>query len=154
MISIRKATSADLPALVEMNSKMLAWHAQRYPEHFLKNPGDQAISLEVQHYLAHHSYCHLIATIDEEPAGYILYEQQIRPANHTMLPAQRLHIHHIHVATVFRRQGAGRALMDAVNANKEDGEEIVLQTWGENGGAQSFFAAMGFVTQRIVMTRR
>ncbi|HLQ19664.1 MAG TPA: GNAT family N-acetyltransferase, partial [Tabrizicola sp.] len=65
---------------------------------------------------------------------------------------RRLMVDHIAVAPAARRQGQGRALLQAARQLGRDlkVDEIMLDTWEANTGAHAFFRANGFTPRRML----
>ncbi len=67
-------------------------------------------------------------------------------------PVRRLMIDHVGVAPAARRQGVGRALIEAARdlAREWAVDEVMLDTWEANHAAHAFFRALGFSPRRML----
>ena len=67
-----------------------------------------------------------------------------------------IYVHQISVRPKFQKQGAGRALLDAVKAKgKEHGITLLaLDTWAFNKEALAFFQSYGLVPYNIKLWNR
>jgi GNAT superfamily N-acetyltransferase len=146
----RHATLADAPILARLNAHVQAWHAMQYPEAFYPNPDPVALT----HYFADRLQdpaCTAFLTGD--PAtGYALCQLHLRELSIFSPGYCRLMVDHIAVAPEARRQGQGRALLQAARELARDlqADEIMLDTWDANTDAHAFFRANGFQPRRIL----
>jgi ribosomal protein S18 acetylase RimI-like enzyme len=146
----RRATLADAATLARLNAHVQGWHAARYPEAFFANPDPEALARYFHDRLADPD---CTAFLTGDPAlGYALCQVQTRDLSLFSPPIRRLLIDHIAVAPEARRQGHGRALLDAARQLARDLEvdEILLDTWEANADAQAFFRTAGFAPRRML----
>jgi ribosomal protein S18 acetylase RimI-like enzyme len=63
-----------------------------------------------------------------------------------MVPARRAYLEELVVEPSYRRQGCGRALVEAAArwAKEHDAHELLLTVWDGNGEAEKFYAALGY----------
>lgn len=146
----RRATLADAPTLARLNAHVQGWHAARYPDVFYPTPDPQALT---QYFADRLSDPGCTAFLMGEPAtAYALCQLQTREASIFSPAIRRLMIDHIAVAPEARRQGQGRALLDAARQLARDlkVDEILLDTWEGNHDAHAFFRAAGFLPRRML----
>lgn len=146
----RRATPADAATLARLNAHVQGWHAAHYPEAFFPNPDPQALTAWFSDRLADPD---CTAFLTGDPAtGYALCQLQTRAASIFSPPVRRLMIDHIAVAPEARRQGQGRALLEAARdlARSLTVDEILLDTWDANREAHAFFRAAGFEARRML----
>lgn len=147
---IRRATAQDVAALVRLNAHLQAWHATHYPDSFFPDPDPAALAAWFAERLADPACTAFLA--GEPAAGYGLCSLQTRAASPFSPGYRRLMIDQIAVAPEARRQGLGRALLDAARQLARDlgAEEILLDTWEGNTEAHAFFRANGFAPRRML----
>lgn len=147
---IRRATPADAPTLARLNTHVQAWHAAHYPEAFFPDPDPQALANYFADRLKDPA---CTAFLHGDPAtGYALCQLQTRETSIFSPGYRRLMIDHIAVAPEARRQGQGRALLQAARHLARDlgVDEIMLDTWEANHAAHAFFRANGFEPRRML----
>jgi ribosomal protein S18 acetylase RimI-like enzyme len=147
---IRRATSTDAPTLARLNAHVQSWHAAHYPEAFFPNPDPQAMIAYFADRLADPA---CTAFLTGDPAtGYALCQLLIRETSIFSPGYRRVMVDHIAVAPEVRRQGQGRALLQAARDLARDlqADEIMLDTWEANHDAHAFFRANGFTPRRML----
>lgn len=146
----RRALLSDAATLARLNAHVQSWHAAHYPEAFFANPDPEALT---RHFADRLSDPACTAFLTGEPAsGYALCQLHIREPSIFSPGYRRLMIDHIAVAPEARRQGQGRALLQAARALARDlkADEILLDTWEANHDAHAFFRAAGFTPRRML----
>ena len=146
----RRATPADAATLARLNAHVQGWHAAHYPEAFFPNPDPKALT---DHFRDRLSDPACTAFLTGDPAtGYALCQLQTRETSLFSPGYRRLLIDHIAVAPEARRQGQGRALLQAARQLARDlhAGEILLDTWEANHDAHAFFRANGFEPRRML----
>lgn len=147
---LRRATPEDAAILARLNAHVQGWHARHYPGSFFPNPDPAALSDYFSERLSDPACTAFLA--GEPPLGYALCTLQVREVSAFSPAVRRLLIDHVAVAPDARRQGHGRALLQAARALARDlvADEILLDTWAANTEAQAFFRAMGFSPRRML----
>jgi ribosomal protein S18 acetylase RimI-like enzyme len=146
----RRATAGDAATLARLNAHVQSWHAKAYPEAFYPDPDPMVIEEWFRNRLADPA---MTAFLTGEPAlGYALCQLQAREQSLFSPAIRRLLVDHVAVAPEARRQGHGRALLEAA---RELGralavDEILLDTWEANTEAHAFFRAAGFAPRRML----
>ena len=147
---IRRATPADAPTLARLNAHVQSWHAAHYPEAFFPAPDPKALT---QYFADRLQDPACTAFLAGDPAtGYALCQLITRETSIFSPGYRRLMVDHIAVAPEARRQGQGRALLDAARTLARDlkADEILLDTWAANTEAHAFFRANGFTPRRML----
>jgi ribosomal protein S18 acetylase RimI-like enzyme len=146
----RRATLDDAATLARLNAHVQGWHAAHYPEAFFPNPDPKALAAYFRDRLSDPD---CTAFLTGDPAlGYALCQLQTRDLSLFSPAIRRLMIDHIAVAPEARRQGHGRALLEAARhlARDLNADEILLDTWDANTDAQAFFRSAGFTPRRML----
>ena len=147
---IRRATPADAATLARLNTHVQTWHAAHYPEAFFPNPDPDAMTAWFDDRLADPACTAFLA--GDPATGYALCQLQTRERSIFSPGYRRLMVDHIAVAPEARRQGQGRALIQAARQLARDlqADEILLDTWEANTDAHAFFRANGFQPRRML----
>lgn len=149
----RRATAADLDALVRLNAHVQSWHATHHPETFHAAPDPAAVHAHFAAALADSAVTILLS--GEPPCAYALCALRDRPANAFSPPRRRLSIDQIATDPAHRRQGHALALLGAACALAREAacDEVILDSWADNADAHAVFRAMGFAPQRHLFAR-
>jgi ribosomal protein S18 acetylase RimI-like enzyme len=147
---IRRATLDDAATLARLNTHVQTWHATHYPEAFFPNPDPQALTAYFADRLADPACTAFVA--GDPATAYALCQLITRETSIFSPGYRRLMVDHIAVAPEARRQGQGRALLDAARTLARDlkADEILLDTWAANTEAHAFFRAAGFEPRRML----
>ena len=147
---IRRATPSDAATLARLNTHVQGWHAAHYPEAFYPDPDPKALAAYFADRLADPACTAFLA--GDPATGYALCQLYTREASIFSPGYRRLMVDHIAVAPEARRQGQGRALLQAARTLARDlkADEIMLDTWAANTDAQAFFRANGFEPRRML----
>ncbi len=147
---IRRATPDDAATVAGLNAHVQGWHAAQYPDVFHARPDPAALRAYFAGLLADPD-CTIFLSGD--PAvGYAACSLQFRAPSIFSPAIRRLMVDHIAVAPQARRQGHGRALLEAARqlARDQRADEILLDTWEANHDAHAFFRANGFAPRRML----
>jgi ribosomal protein S18 acetylase RimI-like enzyme len=147
---IRRATPDDAGTLARLNAHVQGWHAQHYPEAFFPDPDPKALTAYFADRLSDPACTAFLS--GDPPIGYALCQLLIREPSIFSPGYRRLMVDHIAVAPEARRQGQGRALLQAARdlARNLQADEIMLDTWEANHDAHAFFRANGFEPRRML----
>lgn len=147
---IRRATLDDAATLARLNTHVQSWHAAHYPEAFFPNPDPKALTGYFADRLADPACTAFVA--GDPATAYALCQLITRETSIFSPGYRRLMVDHIAVAPEARRQGQGRALLDAARTLARDlkADEILLDTWAANTEAHAFFRAAGFEPRRML----
>jgi ribosomal protein S18 acetylase RimI-like enzyme len=152
---IRAATLDDVPALVELNHEVQAIHLAAMPEKYTDPPRDE-IELQVREAFAVPALVILVAESAGEVVGYAMVKR-VDAAGHTYArPRLTAHVDQLGVAARARRDGHGRALMAAVEAQARTwgAAAVTLDVQTFNAEAVAFYAALGYETPTVRMSKR
>jgi GNAT superfamily N-acetyltransferase len=146
----RRATQDDAAELARLNTHVQGWHAATYPDVFYAHPDPDALTAYFADRLADPA-CTAFLTGDPAQA-YAICVLQTREASVFSPAISRLVVDHIAVAPEARRQGLGRALLQAARdlARALQVDEILLDIWEANHDAHAFFRAEGFSPRRML----
>jgi len=155
-ISIKAAAASDASLIARLNRDVQELHAQLEPTFFKAAPdAEELIAFFAAKMSSPESHI-LIASIAAEPAGYVWFDVQDRPATPLTLPRRRIYIHHLSVQAGARRQGLATMLMKHVEdeALALGIRTIALDTWAANSSARSFFSGRGFEPFNVSLSRQ
>lgn len=149
---IRDAEDGDLDALLALLIEVQAVHANALPDIFRSDLDADAAKRMFRENLVKQGHTVLVAEDAGQPVGYIWFEIFDRPANFYHHPRRVGYIHHIGVSEFVRRQGVGRALVEAVRLRlaRAGFSEVGVDYWAFNTRASQFFASLGFQPQRHI----
>jgi len=150
MTMLCRATPDDAATLARLNAHVQGWHAAHYPEVFFRSPDPTALTAYFSERLSDPACTAFLA--GEPPIGYALCTVQVRDVSVFSPAVRRLLIDQVAIAPEARRQGHGRALLQAARdlARELAVDEILLDTWEANHEAHAFFHAMGFSPRRML----
>jgi diamine N-acetyltransferase len=153
---IRQATEADASAISLLNTDVQAAHASAVPWWYKPAGPDTFPPDAVALLLDEPSNLVFIVEVESSPAGYAYAEIIDRPETSFNYAYQMVYLHHISVRPTYRRQGVGRALLDAVQtaASKMDVHVISLDVWTFNEAARAFFSRNGFTAHSERLWKR
>jgi ribosomal protein S18 acetylase RimI-like enzyme len=144
-IRIRKASAADLEAIIELSAFVQRQHADALPDLFKVSTDSQQTKEKFRGFLADPASLTLLAE-EKQPIGYLWAQFQNRPEGWTQFGMRLLYVQHIAVAPQFRRKGVGRSLLTrAVEIARQQGiKRVELDVWSFNSEARRFYAKHGF----------
>jgi ribosomal protein S18 acetylase RimI-like enzyme len=145
-VAIRKATTVDAEVLSLLNVDVQTIHWSALPTRF-KPPGSNTFPpAAAAALLARPDNLVFIAEVGSLPVGYAYAEVIHHPETSFRYADELVYIHHISVRPSYRKQGLGRALMDAVRsaAGERGITALALDVWTFNKDARSFFRRHGF----------
>ena len=147
-VIVRKATEADAGSISSLNADVQAVHASAVP--WFKPAGSDTFPPDaVTALLDEPNNLMFIADVESSAVGYLYAEIIDRPETSFNYAYQMIYIHHISVRPMHRRQGVGRALLEAVQAaaSERDIRMISLDVWTFNDAARAFFSRSGFTAR-------
>ena len=155
-VIVREATEADAGSISSLNTDVQAAHASAVPWLFKPAGPDTFPPDAVALLLDEPGNLVFIAEVESSPAGYIYAEIIDRPETSFNYAYQMIYIHHVSVRPTLRRQGVGRALLEAVQAeaSKRDIRMISLDVWTFNDAARAFFSRGGFAAHSERLWKR
>jgi ribosomal protein S18 acetylase RimI-like enzyme len=143
-IAIRRARGGDEALLLELNREVQALHADAEPRQFKPVVTDLAPFAALVADAEAHAH---IAEVDGKPAGYCVSKVLRRPEGPFSHAGMAVYIDQMAVQSAYRRHGVGAALIENAKALAADvgADQVILEVWSFNTGAQEFYAAQGFV---------
>ena len=150
-MQIRRATFADIPALVALNQGVQELHADAFPAKFRRNPPIEVVECAFNSMLQNPSSYWLVAE-EGQPVAFLSAEFRDRGESWCLLAHRVCYLAAIAVASPFRRQGVARSLLAELQreALARGVVEIELDVWAFNEHAHQAFVRLGF---RGVMNR-
>ncbi len=150
IISQRRACMEDYDALMSLVAEADELHARLMPTYF-KRPARPARSrAELSRVLgALDEIIYVVEATMPQPSellGMVHVQLYDTPPGPALVQRRRAHVDNIVVGTRHRRQGHGRALIDAAAqwARAKGAEELLLTVWSGNGDAERFYERLGF----------
>ena len=153
-IRVRPAQETDADVISSLSAEIQALHAQALPQLFKPAARDSFPAAAVRGLLQHPDWIFIVACVDTSVVGYASAQIQHRSETPIRRAESALFIHWIGVQADWRRQGVGRALIDAIrNAAERHGlGALLLDVWAFNADACAFYEAMGFHPQRQILS--
>lgn len=155
MLTIRKATAADLPALGRLGAALVQVHHAFDSQRFMAPGADAAAGYEwfLGTQLEQEDVVVLVAERDAQILGYVY--AGIEPRNWKELRDEAGFVHDVLVTESARRGGVAAALLaEAIQWLREAGApRVVLWTSSQNHGARRLFDKLGFRETMVEMTR-
>jgi ribosomal protein S18 acetylase RimI-like enzyme len=154
-IVVEQAGPSDAPALAALNAVVHDLHVAAEPYDFRPT-----VPHEVQAFfefiLGAGSHVVFLATAGEVPVGYLWVEDQARGSNTFKNATRVLHLNHISVNPSFRRQGVGRSLYSAAEAEARVRgiDRLAMDHWTFNSEAAAFFGSLGFESFNVRMRKQ
>jgi adenine phosphoribosyltransferase len=152
--TIRQATKADFDPIGAVFAEENAFHTDLLPDRFqiaepiMTHAWFDAI-------LEDENQALLVAERREEIVGVLLAVIEASPNDPICRPRRYAYVAELAVAEGYRRQGIGRALMQAAErwAVSQGVNEIELNVWEANAGAITFYERLGYETIQRRMKR-
>jgi len=154
MIAIRPATAFDREALGRFGGALMRQHHDADPRRFIRVEHPEAgYGRFLVSQLSDPDSLVMVAELDGTVTGYVY--AALESMNWMDLRGPSGIVHDIYVDERARRQGAGRALMEAAIGwiRSKGVSQVVLKTMSGNERAQRLFTAAGFRPTMIEMTR-
>jgi ribosomal protein S18 acetylase RimI-like enzyme len=144
VVTIRRARDDDVALLLELNREVQALHAAAEPRQFKPVVTDTAPFAALVNDLDAYAF---IAEVGAGAAGYCVCKVMRRLEGPFSYAATIVYIDQMAVLSAYQRHGVGAALIERAKALAAEvgATRIDLEVWSFNTGAQSFYAAQGFV---------
>jgi len=113
---------------------------------FIGAPAVASIEARIRQYIADKSYLLVVAELDGAPVGYA-FAQDFGPGLRVDFSTGRLH--DVFVLPTARRQGVGRALINAVSAWAHSRPCPLVLDWQAPANAVGFYESFSFKADRI-----
>jgi len=135
----------DYDALMALVAEADELHARLMPGYFRRPARPARSRAELSRILS--ALDEIIYVVDDpEVVGMIHAQLYDTPPGPALVQRRRAHIDNIVVAMRRRREGHGRALLDAAAtwARAKGAEELLLTVWSGNVDAERFYERLGF----------
>ncbi len=144
-MQIRKATIADISALVSLNYEVQEAHARAFPQRFRSGTANEIVAQAFRTSIEAPSAYWLVAEA-KQPIGFLSAEFKEREESWCQIAHRACYLAGIAVAAPFRRQGVARALVDQMRREAQvRGVSFVdLDVWAFNQEARAAFSRFGF----------
>ena len=155
-MNIRPADRTDIPALVRLMQAVQSLHADAHPDLFDAKLDDGGAKAFFDRLLASPRNLDLVAEISRTVIAYVWCEELAGSQGFHRKDTRYAYIHHVSVDPNRLRRGIGKALVErAMGELKALGAVSVgVDYWTFNDRARAFFAALGFTSQREVLSKR
>lgn len=151
---IRTVEPDDVEPAAALGAEIIRLHHAENPNRFfLPEHVEQGYAWWLRRELASPGAVALVAERDDDIVGYAC--GAIEERDWSVLLDRHGTVHDVFVVQTARRQGVGRALLEALIRRLEalGAPRIVLSTMVSNEPAQRLFAALGFRPTMLEMTR-
>lgn len=154
MIQVRAAQATDAETISTLSAEVQALHARALPELFKPADASSFPPAAVRGLLRDQDWVFLVACVDAAVVGYASAQIQRRAETSIRHAQSTLSIQWLGVKAEWRRRGVGRALIEAVRneAERLDLAALLLDVWSFNAEARGFYDAMGFRSQREILS--
>lgn len=144
-ITVREAQERDIDFLVDMSLTVHDLHIAAAPAYF-KHPEPRAVAELFRSRLRQPELHVWIASVGQEPVGYVVSVIRERPENATCSAQRFYDLVEIGVSPAHRQKGVARALVERVlaQARTQRVRDVQLTCWSFNADAQAAFEALGF----------
>lgn len=152
-ITVRKAEKKDAPRLVELLGTIAELHHRGRPDIYSAGGAKYTVK-DVEKKIGNKDELILVAINDD---GYIMGYTMSKIFNtkkdDIMISFKSMYIDDVCVDASFRRNGAGRKLMEATKAHGQAAgcHNVVLNVWAFNENAVEFYKSCGMKVQRMYM---
>ena len=149
---IRKATTNDIPRILELLSQVNDVHAEGRPDYFIKGKRKYEEN-ELRKILDDDTSPIFVCEEECDVKGYAFCIIQDFSHCDNLHPDKSLYIDDICVDEKYRRQGIGKKLYKHVvqYAKEERCFNISLNVWDKNPEAKAFYESMGMTVQKVCM---
>jgi ribosomal protein S18 acetylase RimI-like enzyme len=154
-VLVRTAAPADLPAIVPIWREVDRLHREALPERFCEPEGDWPDLAELEALAEGRGGTILVADAEGAAAGFVVLLIGERPDHPVWRRRRFVEVNAMGVAVAARRNGVGRALLEAAAAwaAAMGADELELNVYAFNAEARAFYEAMGFAPLMQRMAR-
>ncbi len=150
---IRPATPADRDALLPLFRELDRHHAAIQPDYFREPEGlPPALRLLED---APDDFALLVAERADALIGFVVARVHDTPDDPLLIKRRRGHVEDMLVTREARRQGTGKALVQAAAqwSRRRGASRLLLTVWQGNRGAEAFYRDLGFSSLSTVLER-
>src|SRR5258706_8157240 len=149
-MKVRRAEEKDLQLLVALHDEVHALHLAARPDQF-KPAADGALDARFRELLAASDHKVWVAELHDRVVGYAVQQLRHRAELAVVRELRWWDIDMLAVTAQHRRQGIGRALIQAVidDARASGIPDVELGSWAFNTDAHRAFQRAGFVPKFI-----
>lgn len=145
-MQIEELAPRDAPRLIPLLQDLHSLHATRQPERYPADPDEQQLTSWLETWLGEETVTALAAQSPQGALlGYVIFGLEQRPALPLRKGSRRVMVHHIAVASAFRRMGVGSALLAEVKtrATAMEADSIATSYAPFNTASQALFRGIG-----------
>lgn len=157
MIQIRPATMTDYEAICQLTMQVDRIHIDWYPEYFRLPSGPSRERIFIQTWMGRDESEILLAFDASGLVGLLMIVIEIFPAFPIMQEGYRkATVDNLVVEQNNQGRGIGKQLMKAAEdwARTQQAQELSLQVYEKNQGAQRFYQQLGFETVSHLMRKK
>ncbi|MEH6402026.1 MAG: GNAT family N-acetyltransferase [Sneathiella sp.] len=154
-VKFHDANSEHIADLIRLNDCIQKQHADGDPEHFRYPLDTEKVRRFFSRVLEAEDNRIFLAFVDGIAVGYVWFEHGNSYENPFTFRKKQILVHHIFVQEENRHDGIASGFFDVVlaEAKSHKSEEVILNTYLENEGAQAFFKSHGFKTTKLTMRK-
>ncbi len=145
-MNIRRATEADVAAIVRLNRTVQGMHAAALPEIFRDEAADSVVAGAFREALAAPTAFWLIAE-ELGPVAFLMSEYRERPETWCAKAARVCYLAGLAVDPQSQKKGIARQMVDELKreCSARGVIRIEVDAWTFNYGAKEVYARLGFV---------
>lgn len=151
---MRLQRTKDAALIATLNRPIHEHHLQLAPTFFATY--DPALIEEAfLKMMARDTYHFFTAQVDDEPIGYVCFEERVSEATAFRQAVRTLYVHQISINPEFKRNGYGRLIMEHIERWAIDHQfpSIELDYWSVNEAAGMFYERAGFQAKRQIVMK-
>jgi ribosomal protein S18 acetylase RimI-like enzyme len=146
MISIRNATSSDIPAIQTLYRELDRHHVDLLPDTFRPVEGDVRSDESIAEWIVAEDRVYLVAESDGNIVGFVSVAIKSRASLPMFHPKRYGLIDDVVLTTTHRRTGLGKKLFNAALdwIHARGLQSVQVQVWNANSEAVEFYSRQGF----------
>lgn len=150
---IRPAVPSDRGALMPLFSELNQHHAAIQPGYFRVLEGVAPALQRLED--GDEDMALLVAEREGTLKGFVVVRVHDTPDNPLLVKRRRAHVEDMLVTAAARRQGIGRALVEAAAqwSRERGASRVLLTVWQDNDDAEAFYRDLGFGPLNRVLER-
>lgn len=145
-LEVRKAIPEDIPTLNALFQQVDNYHSDGLPDYFQPTQQPARSREYLQGLITDQNVGLFVAQRDRQLAGFVHVEMRSAPAFAVFVQRIFAVVDNLGVQQEFRRQGVGKALMQAAEGWAQDrgAKTVELNVYTFNEAAMSFYRALGY----------